>query len=71
MARPQIQIGDEVREMTKEEFAAYELHQADIARETTEQVRALEAATTARTSARTKLAALGLTDDEINALLGA
>lgn len=70
MARPQIQIGDEVREMTAEEFAAYETHQADIARETAAQVAALEAAAAAKVSARAKLKALGLTDDEIAALVG-
>lgn len=62
-----IQINDEVRDATKEEKAVYDFHSSE-----------LQAATEARTlrtkaaaSARAKLAALGLTEAEIAALLGA
>lgn len=64
MARPRIQIGEEVREMTDAEFAE---HQAYIE----EQRIALEASQNAKLSGRAKLAALGLTEAEIAALLGA
>lgn len=65
MTRPLIQIGDEVREMTDAEHAQ---HLADIEEQT--QQHALQVAKLdARTSALAKLAALGLTDDEIAALL--
>lgn len=63
MTNPNIQIGDEVRPMTDDEYKA---HKADIAA----QVAAVEAAAAAKTSARAKLKALGLTDDEIAALVG-
>ena len=67
MAKPTIQIGDEVREMTADEYAQWqtdnEAHAATAA--------ALDARATALASARTKLAALGLTDTEVAALLGA
>ena len=66
MARPMIQIGDEVREMTVAEHAQWqtdnEAHAAAAA--------ALDARNAALQSAHTKLAALGLTVDEIAALLG-
>ena len=65
MTRPLTQIGEEVREMTDAEFAQWQLDQqeADAA--------AVAAATKAaeRASALTKLAALGLTEPEIAALL--
>ena len=63
MTKPNIQIGDEVREMTDAEYKA---HKADIAAQTA----ALEAVAAAKASALNKLAALGLTNDEIAALLG-
>lgn len=63
MSNPNIQIGDEVRPMTD---AEYEAHKADIAAQTA----ALQAVAVAKTSALTKLAALGLTSDEIAALVG-
>ena len=63
MTNPNIQIGDEVRPMTDAEYKA---HKADIAAQTA----ALEAIAAAKTSARAKLKALGLTDDEIAALVG-
>lgn len=63
MSNPNIQIGDEVRPMTDAEYKA---HKADIAAQTA----ALEAVATAKASALAKLAALGLTSDEIAALVG-
>jgi len=62
-----IQIGDEVREMTSAEIAALEQARADNAKID----EAHELLVAAKTSACVKLKALGLTDDEINALLGA
>lgn len=71
MSRPTIRIIDAItgqvtdRLMDDNEFAAYEVEQ--------EKQAAQEAATnareTAKTSARAKLKALGLTDDEIAALI--
>jgi hypothetical protein len=61
-----VQIDDEVRDSTADEAARIE--QAHAAAEAAEQAAADAAAAAA--SGRTKLAALGLTDDEINALLG-
>ena len=62
--KPNIQIGDESREMTT---AEYTQHQKDVAAEqTATDARAAQAA--AKKSAQTKLAALGLTADEIAAL---
>lgn len=64
MTKPNIQIGDLVREMTKEEHEAYlaqqEEHKAFDA--------VIEAKADARLSALAKLAALGLTEEEIAAL---
>jgi hypothetical protein len=64
MSNPNIQIGDEVRPMTDAEYKA---HKADIAAQTA----ALEAVATAKASALAKLAALGLTETELAALIGA
>lgn len=61
-----IQINDTVREATSEEAAAIEAAQSRPTLD--EQIAAHQAAIE---SARTKLAALGLTDDEIAALVGA
>lgn len=61
--RPLIQIGNETREMTADEHAH---HLADMAAQND----ALEANNALRESGRKKLAAIGLTNDEINALLG-
>jgi hypothetical protein len=62
--RPNIQIDDELREMNDEEFEVYQ--------EQVRQTQAREAETVARIAARqtalTKLAALGLTEEEIAAL---
>jgi len=62
-----VQIDNEVRDATPAEVAAIEAAQADA--EAQAQAAADKAAAAA--SGRAKLAALGLTDDEINALLGA
>jgi hypothetical protein len=64
MTKPNIQIDDLVREMTDEEHEAYLAEQAAIAVEQA----AVEAKAEARESARAKLAALGLTEEEIAAL---
>ena len=63
-AKPLIQIDDEVRPMTTEEHTAYKAQQAAF---TAEQAEA-EAKIAARQSALAKLAALGLTEEEIAAL---
>lgn len=65
MAKPLIQIDDLVREMTDEEFADYQARQAEDAQRQAE----LEAKEQARQSALAKLKALGLSDDEIAALI--
>ena len=62
MTKPTIQIGSEVREMTDAEFAQYEKDQADFATQAQADAerQALKTAT---------LAKLGLTADEVAALL--
>lgn len=55
------------REATPEEIKAHE----QLCREAAAQSAAIEAAAAAKVSARAKLAALGLTDAEVAALLGA
>jgi hypothetical protein len=62
-----VQINDEVRDATPDEAARIEQAQAE--HEAQAQAAADKAAAAA--SGRAKLAALGLTDDEINSLLGA
>jgi hypothetical protein len=59
-----IQIDDEVRPMNDDEFAQYEAQRIESERLQAEQV----AKETTRASALAKLAELGLTEDEINAL---
>ena len=66
MTKPNIQIGNEVREMTDAEYAQW---QTDAANAATQQQAATDAAA-ARQSGLAKLAGLGLTDDEISALVG-
>jgi hypothetical protein len=66
MTKPMIQIGDDVREMTNAEYAQW---QTDNEAHATEAA-AVEAQAAARASALAKLAALGLTDAEIAALVG-
>jgi len=61
-----IQIGNEVRDMTFEEVQNYE----QTLLEQSIQQEALEAKLAAKESAKVKLAALGLTEDEVNALIG-
>jgi hypothetical protein len=66
MELPNIQIGNEVRPMTDAEFAqwqkdAVELEAAAVA---------INQIATARSSALAKLAAIGLTEAEISALVG-
>lgn len=62
MSNPPIQIGDTVREMTDEEYAQYKKDQADFAAQAQADAdrQALKTAT---------LAKLGLTADEVAALL--
>ena len=63
-AKPNIQIDDEIRPMTTEEHTAYKAQQAEAAKAQA----AAEAKIAARESALAKLAALGLTEQEIAAL---
>ena len=63
-AKPLIQIDNEVREMTNEEYANYQAQQAEAAAQQAE----IDAKLIARQSALAKLAALGLTADEIASL---
>jgi hypothetical protein len=62
--KPNIQIDNEIREMTDEEFADYQTTQEQLAEYQAE----AEAKAQARQSALAKLAALGLTQEEISAL---
>jgi hypothetical protein len=64
MNKPNIQIDDLVREMTEEEFQSYKELQASQELAKAER----EAKENARASALAKLAALGLTEEEIAAL---
>jgi DNA-binding NarL/FixJ family response regulator len=64
MTKPNIQIDDLVREMTDEEYEAYLADQAAQEALQAEQ----DAKIAARQSALAKLAALGLTEEEIGAL---
>jgi hypothetical protein len=61
-----VQIDDVVRDATPEEVARFE----SLAAEAEAQEQALLAAVAAKESAKAKLAALGLTDEEINAIIG-
>jgi DNA-binding NarL/FixJ family response regulator len=61
MTKPNIQIDDLVREMTDEEYEAYLANQETLQTEQNAKV-------AARESALAKLAALGLTEEEIAAL---
>jgi DNA-binding NarL/FixJ family response regulator len=63
-AKPNIQIDDLVRPMNTEEHTAYKAQQAEAAKAQA----AAEAKIAARESALAKLAALGLTEQEIAAL---
>jgi hypothetical protein len=67
MSRPIIQIGTETREMTEAEFSQWQLDVQEA-----EATRAAKAARiAARESALAKLSALGLSEAEITALVGA
>jgi len=59
------------REATDEEVAAIRQREQETTTQLAAQAAAAEQAAAAAASGRAKLAALGLTDDEINALLGA
>ena len=61
-----VQIDDEVRDATSEEIERIETEQ----KESANRQAALKAIIAAKESARSKLKALGLTDDEIAALGG-
>jgi len=67
MTKPLVHDGGIEREMTADEYAEWQALCDDV--EAQAQATADPAAAAA--SGRAKLAALGLTDDEINALLGA
>jgi DNA-binding NarL/FixJ family response regulator len=64
MTNPKIQIDDLVREMTDEEYKTYLASQAEAEALQAEQ----DAKVAARQSALAKLAALGLTEEEIASL---
>jgi hypothetical protein len=66
MTRPNVQIGDDVRLMNDDEFAQWQKDAADAEAAAA----AADDLARARASAIAKLAALGLTDDEINAVVG-
>lgn len=67
MANPIIQIGDDVREMTDEEYEQW-VKDCDAL---TEQLAAIETQNAAQLEARkAPLRRLGLTEDEINTVLG-
>jgi hypothetical protein len=66
MTKPIIQIGTEVREMTDAEYTQWLLDQ----QEASSQKEAIEVRLAAKESAKAKLAALGLTEDEVNAIIG-
>lgn len=66
MTKPIIYDGETQREMTNAEFTEWQALVTEIEAQTA----AIEAAAAAKTSARAKLAALGLTETEITALMG-
>jgi hypothetical protein len=66
MSTPLIQIGDEVREMTAAELTEWQRHVTEIEA----RAAADSAKDAARNSALDKLAALGLTEAEVKALVG-
>jgi len=67
MERPNVFDGQNTRPMTDAELAQYELDQIEIAKQNAAQADAAAA----RASALAKLEGLGLTPDEIEALVGA
>ena len=70
MTKPNIQIGDEVREMTQDEFDRWQQDANRIMARLENRADAAAAKAAALVSARAKLKALGLTDAEIVALVG-
>ena len=64
MTNPIIQIDDEIREMNAEELASFELQKQEVIAQDEQ----LQAKLVSRESALAKLAALGLTEEEIAAL---
>lgn len=66
MAKPLIQVGDEIREMTESEHAQYLNDQSQLQA----QNELIVSVAKAKQSAMAKLAALGLTEAEIKALVG-
>ncbi len=66
MTKPTIQIGNVARQMTDAEYAQWQVDAADAA---AQQQAAVDAAA-ARASAIAKLTALGLTEAEVNAIIG-
>ena len=64
MTKPMIQVGNEVRQMTDNEYAQFLIDQ-ETARLNAEQSANLESL---RQAAKSKLESLGLTDDELKAL---
>lgn len=68
MSKPLIQIDDEVREMNANELAEYEARVAlDLANEAAKEAE-IKAKADAKSAAEAKLAALGLTPDDLKAL---
>lgn len=68
MSKPLIQINDEVREMNDDELAEYEARVAqDLANEATKEAE-IKAKTESKAAAQAKLAALGLTVSDLEAL---
>ena len=65
-----IQIGDEIRDMTQDEIDNFNRVVAEREKEQLDAATAQVAAAKAKQSAISKLKALGLTDDEIVALVG-
>lgn len=66
MSKPMIQVDSEVREMTDAEYAQWQIDEKSRA----DHAAAVTAKEKARASAHAKLADLGLTENEIEALVG-
>jgi len=58
------------RPMTADEVAAWEQIQVDVQLAETEKAAQIAAKESAKESAKAKLAALGLTEEEVNAIIG-
>jgi hypothetical protein len=68
--KPNIQEGETVREMTDAEYAQWQIDKAKAETQAEAQAADAAAKAAARASALAKLAGLGLTNDEIAALVG-